>query len=141
MNATYLCGGMEHLTNEQMRGWRQEATNKLALRGIETLDPTRRAPLHLVGPERTRNLARRVVKADLQDIAHSRVILADLRDSSKGGRRWGSIAEIAHAHTKNKIIIAILDEDQDVHPFVDFYATEIVHTLEEGIDAVEEYYR
>jgi hypothetical protein len=141
MDATYLCGGMEHLTDEQMRGWRTVATEQLKLRGITTLDPTRRAPLHLIGVERTRNLARRIVKADLQDIAHSRVILADLRDSSKGGRRWGSIAEIAHGHTKNKIIIVLLDKEQDVHPFVDFYATEIVHTLEEGIDAVEEYYR
>ena len=134
----YLAGPMEGLTYEQMSEWRFEATRLLNLYGIDTLDPTRRVSYH----NQTKNdyTAGRVVKHDLQDIAFSSVVLADLRDSTPG-RKWGTVCEIAHAHTKNKIIIVITDKEQFKHPFIEFYATEIHHELSDAVEAAATYYQ
>lgn len=133
----YLAGSMEGLTKEQMSGWRDYATRQLFQRDIDTLDPTRRVTYH----DQAKNdyTANRVVKHDLQDIAYSSVVLVDLRDSTPG-RKWGTVCEMAHAHTKNKIIIVVTDANQFRHPFVEFYATEIYHDLDDAIDAVATYF-
>jgi len=133
----YLCGGMEGYEKDHMQGWRQLATNHLELCDIETLDPTRRFSFH--DGFMDRNAVNRVVKMDLQDIAHSTVLLCDMR-YNEPGKRWGSMAEIAHAHTKNKIIIVWTDKEDIKHPFLEFYATEIHHTIEECVDAIVNYY-
>ena len=135
--ATYLCGAMEGVTSSDMRGWREKATAFLALRGIKTLDPTRRAIYH--STEMDVNKANRILKMDLQDIAHSRVVLADLRDSMPG-KKWGSVMEVAFAQTKHKIIITVLDKEQFEHPFIRSYSTEIHYSLEDALEAVAEYY-
>jgi len=134
----YLAGPMEGLTFEEMTEWRYAATRLLNLADIDTLDPTRRVSYH----NQTKNdyTAGRVVKHDLQDIAYSSVVLADLRDSTPG-RKWGTVCELAHAHTKNKIIIVITNKDQFKHPFIEFYATEIYHDLTDAIEAVTTYYQ
>lgn len=137
--AVYLAGSMEFVTLEEMKGWRSYVTEQLKLADITTLDPTRRVAMHLNGQKHSRNTSRALVKQDLQDICHSRVLFVNLKDSSSG-RKWGTVCEVAHAHTKNKIIIAVIDKDQYVHPFIDFYATEIYDDFDEAIEAVKSYY-
>ncbi len=136
--AVYCCGGMEGYTKEQMTGWRTQAKEFLEARNIKVYDPTRRIETH-AGFEQE-NIRNRTVKLDLQDIANSTVLLCDMR-ASQPGKRWGSMSEIAHAHTKNKIIIIWTDPDDFKHPFLYFYATEIHHTLEDCLEAVEEYFK
>jgi len=133
---TYLAGPIEGLSYEEMHGWRDIAGNKLGLKGIDTLDPTRR--VSFVDMDDAHADAR-IWKSDLQDIAYSSVILANLSDSLPG-KKWGTVAEVAHAHTKNKIIIVIIDKTQFHHPFITQYATEIHYTLNSAIEAVEQYY-
>ena len=133
----YLCGGMEGYDKEDMTAWRHKATRHLELCDISTLDPTRRFSFH--SGFQDKNAVNRVVKMDLQDIANSTVLLCDMRYDQPGKRR-GSMAEIAHAHTKNKIIIVWTDEKDIKHPFLEFYATEIHHTLEDCVDAIINYY-
>ena len=133
----YLAGSIEGVTDAEAKGWRDEAKRYFSFAGIPVYDPTRRINYRDT-PEDT-NAMNRIVKLDLQDIAHSSVILADLRDSSPG-RKWGTLMEVAHSHTKNKIIILLIDEGQYLHPFVGFYATEIHHSLENGISACLEYF-
>jgi len=135
-NHTYLCGPIEGLTHKQQTEWRDIATSSLANCDIATLDPCRRVNFVL---DKSPNAANRVFKCDLQDIANSTVILANLTDSLPG-KKWGSVAEVAHAHTHNKIIIVIIDKDQFHHPFITSYATEIHYTLDDAIAAVTEYY-
>jgi nucleoside 2-deoxyribosyltransferase len=133
----YLAGAMEGLTYEQMTEWRKKATHELALKGIDVLDPTRRISYH--DQKDSTYAAARVVKHDLQDIHNSSVILVDLRDSTPG-RKWGTVCEIAHSHTKNKVIIVVTDEGQFKHPFIEFYATEVHHSLEDAVEAVSTYF-
>ena len=104
-NYVYLCGGMEGYKEDDMMKWREEATNLLSKEGIRTLDPTRRWKQHC--DYKNKNNVNRIVKMDLQDISNSTVLLCDMRESEPG-KRWGSMAEVAHAHTKNKIIISLL---------------------------------
>jgi len=136
-NYVYLCGGMEGYELDDMTSWRRQATEILGDQGILTLDPTRRWKQHL-NFTNTNNV-NRVVKMDLQDISNSTVLLCDMRESQPG-KRWGSMAEIAHAHTKNKIIIVWIDPGDTQHPFLNFYATEVHKSLSCACDAVTYYY-
>ncbi len=134
----YTCGPMEDVSRATMNGWRADLERAFFGRGVKILHPTRRASIHEIG-EQDPNIQRSIVKMDLQDISDTSVVLADLRDSS-GGKRWGSVCEIAHAHTKNKIIIVVMDPEQKNHPFITFYATEIHRSMEDGIEACKKYF-
>ena len=136
----YLAGPIEGLSREQAIEWRLKASFELSNVGIDTLDPTRRASFVDSSDYLTHeNAARRIWKSDLQDIAYSTVILANLSDSLPG-KKWGTVCEIAHAHTKNKIIIVVINEGQFKHPFITQYATEVHTNLDDAIEAVKEYY-
>ena len=140
----YLAGPMENLTERQMKGWRRQAGAALEYYGIPYLDPTRRISFHdqlnkVLGDEmRTLNISRRIFKQDMQDIANSRIVLADTRRSS--GKGTGSAMELMFAHTENKIIIIWSDPDDYPHPFIMSIATEIHHNLDQAIEACKAYY-
>lgn len=141
---TYLIGPMEDVSEEHMKGWRSDTTRILNEKGIETLDPTRRVSFHdqlgdrLEDTQRNMNLCRRIFKMDMQDIANSTVVLADVRRCS--GKGTGSAMEIMFAHMKNKIIILWCNEDDFPHPFFEAVATEKHFNLEDAIEAVKSYY-
>ena len=128
---------MEGYKEEEMMKWRAQATNLLSKDGISTLDPTRRWEEH--NNYGDRNNINRVVKMDLQDISNSTVLLCDMREDQPG-KRWGSMAEIAHAHTKNKIIIVWRGKSDDLHPFLEFYATEVHFSLDDCCKAIKDYF-
>ena len=141
---TYLAGPMEDVSQDAMTGWRQKATAMLGIDGIQTLDPTRRVSFHdqlepfLEDNHRGANICKRIFKQDLQDIAESKVILADVRRES--GRGTGTACELMFGHTKNKIIILWAGENDFPHPFLYAMATEIHYELEDAIEAVKTYY-
>jgi len=132
----YLAGSIEGIPWADATKWRNDAKSNLFKYDIDCLDPCRR-----VAFERSmeRHADARIFKADLQDIAFSTVVLANLSETI-GGKKWGTVAEVAHAHTKNKIIIVILAPGQWVHPFISQYATEIHHSVEDACNAVKEYF-
>ena len=140
----YLAGPMEDCTEDHMTGWRQLTANALKLSDINSLDPTRRVSFHdqlgenLQDLTKTMNTCKRIFKQDLQDIAESKVVLADVRRSS--GRGTGTSMELMFAHTKNKIIILWADEGDYIHPFYEAMATEKHYSLEEAVDSVRLYY-
>ena len=143
-NYVYLAGPMEDCTKDYMKGWRERVTHNLSFSDIETLDPTRRVSFHdqlgehLQDVTKTMNTCKRIFKQDLQDIANSKVVLADVRRES--GRGTGTSMELMFAHMKNKIIILWADEGDFVHPFYEAMATEKHYTLADAVHAVEEYY-
>jgi len=139
----YLAGPMEQLDKEAMTGWRNYATSKLEP-DFKTLDPCRRVEFHdqlnqVLGSERrTRNISHRIFKQDMQDIAHSRVVLADVRRDS--GRGTGTAMELMYAHIEHKIIILYANKGDFPHPFLYSIATEVYYDLDDAIEAVKEYY-
>ena len=139
----YLAGSMESVSEQYMKEWRSQATAMLAEKGIDTLDPTRRVSFHdqigkLEEVQRNMNICRRIYKMDLQDIAYSRVVLADVRRSS--GKGTGTAMELQHAHHKHKIIVLWADEDDYPHPFFEAIYTEKHFSLEDAINAIKSYY-
>jgi len=143
-NYVYLAGPIEDVSESEMKGWRIKATNALDYLDIPVLDPTRRISFHdqlgeFVQDEvRGLNLCKRIFKQDLQDIAMSKVVLADVRRCA--GRGTGTSMELMFAHTKNKIIILLADEDDYPHPFIESLYTEKHYDLESAIEAVGSYY-
>jgi nucleoside 2-deoxyribosyltransferase len=143
-NQVYLAGPMEDCTADHMTGWRVDAQIQLDFAGISSLDPTRRVSFHdqlgdnLQDVTKTMNVCKRIFKQDLHDIANSRVVLADVRRDS--GRGTGTSMELMFAHMKNKIIILWANEGDFVHPFYEAMATEKHYTLEDAVQAVQEYY-
>jgi len=143
-NYVYLAGSMEDVSIKEMKGWREKSTTFLSYRMIETLDPTRRVAFHeqvgefLEDEVKSMNISKRIFKQDLQDIAQSTVVLADVRRSS--GRGTGTSMELMYAHMKNKIIIMIADKDDKPHPFLDSIYTEKFYDIDDALDAVASYY-
>jgi len=140
----YLAGPMEDCSETHMKGWREYMRFELEDSGIKCLDPTRRVSFHdqlgehIQDITKTTNICKRIFKQDLQDIANSRIVVADVRRGS--GRGTGTSMELMFAHTKNKIIILWADENDFVHPFYEAMATEKHYKLSDVLTAVEEYY-
>jgi len=143
-NYVYLAGPMEDCTSNHMKGWRDEVAFMLTHSGIESLDPTRRVSAHdqltanLQDLTKTLNVCKRIFKQDMQDIADSRIVVADVRRDS--GRGTGTSMELMFAHTKNKIILLWANEGDFVHPFYEAVATEKHFSIDDVIEAVQEYY-
>jgi nucleoside 2-deoxyribosyltransferase len=149
----YLAGPMEDKTHVEMMQWRRTAQDLLRLTEIIVLNPTRRISFHdqlkgIDSPEpdkeilqegiKTLNVCRRIFKQDLQDIAKSKVVIADVR--RKSGRGTGTSMELMFAHMKNKIIILWSDPEDFVHPFYEAIFTEKHTELSEAVYAAKEYY-
>jgi nucleoside 2-deoxyribosyltransferase len=137
----YLAGPMEDLSETEMKGWRHDVANLLQKSGIDVLDPTRRLSFHnqlLQDEERSMNTCRRIFKQDLQDIADSKIVIADVR--RKSGRGIGTSMELMFAHTKNKIIILVADKEDFIHPFYESMYTEKLNSFEEAVQAAKVYY-
>lgn len=146
----YLAGPMEDCTHEQMTNWRIiskdviEINNRTRDFEIGVLDPTRRVSFHdqmegtLQGTVKNMNICKRIFKQDLEDIARSKVILADVRRSS--GKGTGTSMELMFAHMKNKIIIMFGDEEDFVHPFYEAIYTEKYYNLADALNGVMEYF-
>ena len=142
-NYVYLAGPMEDCTKEHMTGWRSYTENKLRQMEIDSLDPTRRVSFHdelYLGEQHTpvQSVCRRIFKMDMQDIANSTVVLADIRRDS--GRGTGTSMELMFAHMKNKIIILWAGKDDLIHPFYESIYTEKYFELEDCLDAITNYY-
>ena len=143
-NHTYLIGPMECCSVEHMTGWRKEADKYLEECGIPVFDPTRRVSFHdqigetLQDTHRNLNICKRIFKQDLQDIANSRVVLADIRRDS--GRGTGSSMELMFAHMKNKIIILWSNPEDQIHPFMEAIGTEKHYELKDALQAAASYY-
>jgi hypothetical protein len=133
----YLAGSIEGISLEEATQWRGTATSFFAMHGVATLDPTRRKKFH--DEVYSTNLAKKIVKLDLNDIEESKVILLNLR-ARGAGKAWGSICEMVLANSLGKTVITVL-EPEFKHPFVDVYSTEIHPDLETALVAALAYYR
>ncbi len=139
----YLAGPMEDCTQKRMTAWRLRAAELLMKNDIISLDPTRRVSFHdelYLGEQHTpvQSTCRRIFKMDMQDIANSNVVLADIRRNS--GRGTGTAMELMFAHMKNKIIILWADEGDHIHPFYESIYTEKHFELDDCIEAISYYY-
>ena len=131
----YLAGPIEGIPFEQAKGWRETATSFFKEHGVTTLDPTRRKQFH--DQPYSYDLAKKIVRLDVNDIHQSHVVLLNLKERGQG-RAWGTICEMVIAASRDRAVIAVLEEGFK-HPFVDVFCTEIHHTLEDAMKATLAY--
>ena len=134
-SAVYLAGPMEDVSKEQMNGWRETATNFLMHAGIDVLDPCRRGIWHEHFDDP--NVRSRIVQQDLQDLSHSRVILANFQG---GGRGLGTMAEMSLAQRDRRAVITVLDKGAFLHPFIFHFSTEVHYDLNKALESVVTYF-
>ena len=141
LRGVYLAGPMAGLAGEEMKQWRSYTALMLQNNGIDVLDPTRRITFHeqcLDDRGLPDNIARRIFKQDLRDIARCEVLLCDIRDHPQA-KAQGTVAEIMFSHMKNKTIIVFKNPLDRLNPFVQAMATEVHNSLDDAIEAAIAY--
>ena len=84
LRGVYLAGPMAGFTGKEMKGWRDVATEQLEAADVPCLDPTRRISFHeqsLDDNGLSDNIANRIFRQDLRDIARVMEGGADLEDN------------------------------------------------------------
>lgn len=119
VTTTYLCGGINALSDSECSDWRNKARKLLK---TPTLDPMRR---DYRGKED--DTYHEIVKNDLHDIAMSANILVNATKAS-----WGTAMEIVYAKQLAKFIVAFTGNGP-VSPWLREHCNIIVKTLDEAI--------
>lgn len=121
---TYLCGGINGLSDSDARDWREFAKANLS---TPTLDPMRRDYRG-----REDESVKEIVIGDLADINESAYVLVNATKPS-----WGTAMELFYAASKCKTVIAWV-KPGPVSPWLRYFSHEIHETLEAAISAINE---
>lgn len=119
---TYLCGGINGLSDADCRDWREVAKELLQ---TETLDPMRR---DYRGKED--ESVNEIVRGDLDDIAASDFILVNATKPS-----WGTAMEMVYAVTAGKTVVAFTG-DARVSPWLRYHSHRLFQTVEDAATSI-----
>jgi len=124
----YLAGSMEHVSIEEAKGWRSEATHLLA-HSCKILNPCRR--LHSFEPK----YMKRIFELDLRDIRESDLILANLDKPEIP--KHGTAMEVFYAAYVLKVpVIAFKSDANKIHPFFESLVTEWRSSVDKACDTI-----
>lgn len=122
MKTTYLCGGINGLSDADCRDWREVAKSLLK---TATLDPMRRDYRG-----REDDSVKDIVLGDLVDIQKSHLVLANTTRPS-----WGTAMEIHDAASRGIPVIA-WGGGARVSPWLRYFCSEIHQTLEAACESI-----
>lgn len=122
----YLGGGIHGLSDRDANEWRQRAKNLLG--NMTILDPMRR---DYRGIE-DQNVAP-FIKGDLREIAESDTLLVNATRPS-----WGTAMEIVYARILGLQIVAFVDPNTSVSPWLRYHCDKITASLEEAVALINE---
>lgn len=154
----YLSGTMLQ-DSKTHKEWREVATEELEKHGIQTLNPYRGREHSVDGkitkvgsyhytesssPVKNR-LANMLVARDLKDVQDCDLLLVNLKGTKDQRPSIGTLSELAWAFYLHKPVVCIVDEattqsDYYKHPFMHIFVSQWVSTVEEGVDAVVNYW-
>lgn len=117
---TYLCGGINGLSDAECRDWREIAKERLL---TETLDPMRR---DYRGKED--ESVDEIVRGDLEDIEQSQFVLVNATRPS-----WGTAMEIVYAYQGQRATIVAFVGDARVSPWLRYHCDSIHKTVEKAV--------
>ena len=128
----YLAGPISGLSQEEVMGWRLNATEELAREHITTLTP-------IDVTSSATELQKLAILRDKIDVRRAHVVLMNLR----GAKRIsiGTMAELGWANAYDKPVVLVMEQDGSnphEHGFVKTLSTFQVETLEEGIQTVKD---
>lgn len=131
MRTIYLAGPMEHVSDDEMCGWRKTAT--MYLHDWKILDPTRRRHS---GEQRH---MRRIFELDLRDIREADVLLVNLNNPTLA--KHGTAMEVFYAsYVLRKPVVAFKESCDKYHPFFESLVTEWRSTVEKACDTLNAEY-
>ena len=125
INGTYLCGGINSLSDHECKTWRDYA--KILLRS-DTIDPMRR---DYRGNEMNNYVT--IVEDDINDISNVRFVLVNATRPS-----WGTAMEIVYAYKLCKYIVCFGCDTTSVSPWLKYHCKHIFQTLEEAVKHINE---
>lgn len=121
---TYLCGGINGLTDTDCNDWRTMAKKLLR---HPTLDPMRR---DYRGSEADN--VNSIVAGDLEDIQASTFVLVNATRPS-----WGTAMEVVYAYQAGKRIHAFVESGR-ISPWLRFHCSAVHTILEEACAAINQ---
>lgn len=123
----YLCGGINGLTDDEAKNWRELVKKHFPA----SIDPMRR---DYRGQELYNASA--IVEGDLQDLCECDVIIANCMRPS-----WGTAMEIFYAaHVLGKPVIAVVPDYKMASPWLRHHSV-MVENLDAAIDIVDIMFR
>lgn len=122
--ATYLCGGINGLSDSDCKDWRAVATELLS---SQVIDPMRRDYRG-----REDDCVGEIVEGDLSDIAASHYILVNATRPS-----WGTAMEIRTAWLLKKKICCFVGTAASVSPWLRYHSDAIVASVENAVAQIE----
>lgn len=122
---TYLCGGINGLSDEDCRDWRDVAKAKLK---TDTLDPMRRDYRG-----REAESVREIVQGDLDDIRQSHFVLVNATRPS-----WGTAMEVVYAWQRGDCAVVAFTGGAPVSPWLRWHSTKVCDSLDEAVDTINE---
>lgn len=124
MKTTYLCGGINGLSDADCRDWRESAKSTLKTR---TLDPMRRDYRG-----REDEAIDEIVKGDMDDIDQCRFVLVNATRPS-----WGTAMEVVYARQSGAIVVSWTG-DSRVSPWLRYHSDYVTPSLGAAIDYINE---
>lgn len=121
---TYLCGGINGLSDAECRDWRESAKASLK---TDTLDPMRRDYRG-----REDNAAAEIVAGDIDDIDKCRFVLVNAVRPS-----WGTAMEVFYAHRSGAIVVSWTG-DASVSPWLRHHSHYVTPSLGQAIQYINE---
>lgn len=119
----YLCGPINGRSDDDCKGWREAAKEKL----LNTCDPMDR---DYRGRELEPGIAKEIVELDKKDIDGCDVILVYFDKPSVG-----TSMEVHYAFERGKRIVLVNKSDKPLSPWLIYHCSEIVTTIEAGAAA------
>ena len=123
MKTTYLCGGINGLSDADCRDWRESVKSVLV---TDTLDPMRRDYRG-----REDESVRDIVEGDIRDIRQSQFVLANVIRPS-----WGTAMEIYYAWSIHVPVIAWSGDAARISPWLRYHCTSIHPALGAAVNDI-----
>ncbi len=102
IRSVYLAGGIKGFTNQQFRGWREEAEATFNLAGIGVFSPARKP---LFGSDQI------FFREDLREIKNADAVLVEYRNRFRN--YTGTDMEIFYAYSIGIPVVAFVGEEKD----------------------------
>jgi len=126
----YLAGAMDYV-GDYAKGWRQEATLMLTLRGYNVLDPTSIPEDYTMSPDE-------IVQKNLFMQKRSDILLVEymLEDRAYIGTDF----EMAWAKINNQPTVVMCSNQNKDRPYMKYMATRLADTLQDAIEYIAIHY-
>jgi len=126
----YLAGAMDYV-GDYAKGWRQEATLMLTLRGYNVLDPTSIPEDYTMSPDE-------IVQKNLFMQKRSNILLVEymLEDRAYIGTDF----EMAWAKINNQPTVVMCSNQNKDRPYMKYMATRLADTLQDAIEYIAIHY-